>query len=76
MKREIVVETDIDEFANERGQDDAPAGDPVPLRWIGGVELSQIRPRSKEMVVDKILPAGSADAECIEAEDRENHADD
>src|SRR5215469_4678881 len=62
MKREIVVEADIDAFRNESisgeaGSDAVSA--PEPLVWIGGEELTQMKPRIKQMVVDKILPAGA-----------------
>ena len=59
MKREIVDEQGIDEFARERGN---PTGDsppePKPFHWIGGNELSEMKPRAKRMIVDKILPSG------------------
>lgn len=62
MKREIVAESDIDAFANETaGKNGATASlvDPQPLIWIGGAELAEVKPRCKQMVVDKILPAGA-----------------
>lgn len=62
MKREIVVEPEIDAFARERiaGKDDnhGSGAEPEPFVWIGGAELTQMKPRNKQMVVDRILPAG------------------
>ena len=63
MKREIVAEEDIDAFASEHLGGDGNAVDSVadakPLVWIGGEELTQMEPRKKQMVVDRILPAGA-----------------
>jgi RecA-family ATPase len=62
MKREIVDEADIDAFTTEsvdRGADTNSVADPEPLTWIGGAELAAVRPRRKQMVVDRILPAGA-----------------
>lgn len=61
MKREIVAEPEIDAFARETmgdKHDNHGSAEPEPFRWIGGTELTQMKPRSKQMVVDKILPAG------------------
>jgi RecA-family ATPase len=57
MKREIVNEQEIDAFALERGE--SKNTDPEPFHWIGGEELTQMKPRPKRMVVDRILPAGA-----------------
>lgn len=54
--------TDIDAFAREsRGGelDTNSVTDPEPLIWIGGAELAEVKPRRKQMVVDRILPAGA-----------------
>ena len=62
MKREIVEVTDIDAFARQpRGGevDTNSATDLEPLIWIGGAELAEVKPRRKQMVVDRILPAGA-----------------
>src|SRR5579864_5262922 len=60
MKREIVDEQGIEEFAREHGNPNAGESlpEPKPFHWIGGEELTQMKPRLKQMVVDKILPAG------------------
>jgi hypothetical protein len=58
VKREIVDEPEIDAFARERGnpnnEDHDSIGEPEPFHWIGGAELTQMKPRNKQMVVDKI----------------------
>ncbi len=63
MKREIVAELEIDAFARESidGNYDNHGSvvGPEPFVWIGGAELTQMKPRNKQMVVDKILPAGA-----------------
>lgn len=62
MKREIVAEPEIDAFAREPVGDKSDSHDsiaePPPFVWIGGTELMQMKPRNKQMVVDRILPAG------------------
>jgi len=60
MKREIVDEQAIETFARERGKptDRDSIAEPEPFHWIGGEELTQMKPRPKQMIVDKILPAG------------------
>jgi hypothetical protein len=60
MKREIAAEADIEAFASETAAEGiASVSDPEPLVWIGGAQLMQIEPRRKQMIVDKILPAGA-----------------
>jgi RecA-family ATPase len=58
MKREIVDEQGIEDFARECGADHDSIAEPQPFHWIGGEELTQMKPRPKQMVVDRILPAG------------------
>jgi RecA-family ATPase len=62
VTREIVAEPEIDAFAREHVGDKIDGHDPIaeppPFVWIGGTELTQMKPRNKQMVVDKILPAG------------------
>lgn len=61
MKREIEAAQEIDAFARERidcsGNGESIA-EPAPFKWIGGNELTQMTPRRKQMVVDKIIAAG------------------
>jgi AAA domain len=61
MKREILGVDDIEEFVGEatkmKGSGQSLA-EPEPFVWIGGPQLTQMQPRCKQMVVDKILPAG------------------
>jgi RecA-family ATPase len=63
MKREIVNESEIDnfvsDFADAGNKQSGQIKEPQPFTWIGGKQLAQMVPRSKQMVVDKILPAGS-----------------
>ena|SRR5215469_5643552 len=62
MKREIVGVADIDAFASAsmaNGADKNSIADPDPLVWIAGSQLTQMEPRRKQMVVDKILPGGA-----------------
>lgn len=59
MKREILAEEDIDAFASETSESDDSIAEPAPLLWIGGAELTTMEPRRKQMVVDRILPAGA-----------------
>jgi hypothetical protein len=61
MKREIVDEQEINAFALDRGETKGQdlIETPEPFHWIGGEELTQMKPRPKLMVVDKILPAGA-----------------
>lgn len=62
MKHEILGAPEIDAFARARaqGQGDTSEGqlEPEPFDWIGGGELTQMKPRKKQMVVERILPAG------------------
>ncbi len=62
MKREIVSEPQIDTFAQESVGDNDDThnstAEPEPFVWIGGTELTEMEPRNKQMVVDKVLPAG------------------
>ena len=63
MKREIIAEADIDAFASDvmknGSRDKDSISEPEEFTWIGGEELTQMAPRRKQMVVDKILPAGA-----------------
>ena len=61
MKHEIVAEPEIDAFARKAidGNDNhGSVVEPEPFVWIGGAELTQMKPRKKQMVVEQILPAG------------------
>jgi hypothetical protein len=60
VKREIVSEPEIDAFAREAIGEESHGSvvEPEPFVWIGGAELTQMKPREKQMVVERIVPAG------------------
>src|ERR1700688_4976326 len=60
VKHEIVAEVELEAFAEAQSKKPAskPDGGPKPFIWIGGVELTRMEPRLRQMIVENILPAG------------------